>query len=147
MFQGCTMPVFSNSVESNFEVLQAALQGVNAFNAGGAMLRLFKNNFQPTYASLLSDFLEANFTGYVPVALAGQFPTPRKQIDGLYACTTPSFTFTNAGGSAQVLYGFYVSKGTNWYFGAAFPSPVILNPGGTLPFILTWQAAAIGLAF
>jgi hypothetical protein len=139
------MPVYYNSVPSNYEVLLATQQLVTLLNSAPGWLRLFKNIFTPAYGSLPSDFVEANFTGYTPVSLSGAFSAPAKQVDGYYTSSTPTLSFTNSGASPSTVYGWWVSAGANWFFGGAFQSPVTIESGGTFAFGLTWQGLALGL--
>jgi hypothetical protein len=137
--------ILSNSVPSNYEVLQATQQLVKTLNATPGWCRLFKNNFGPTPATLRTDFVEADFTGYTPFDLTGAFPDPSKQIDGFYSSASAEISFANSGGSSQTIYGWWVSAGSNWYWSGLFDAPVVMAPSSTLSFFLTWQGVNLGL--
>jgi len=139
------MPIFFNATPSNYEVLQATQQLVKVLNATPGWLRLFKNFFTPAYASPFSAFTEANFSGYSPLSLSGAFADPAKQVDGLYASATSNFSWMNSGIAAQMVYGYWISAGVNWYFAGTFASPINLLPSQTLTVSLTWQGLALGL--
>lgn len=135
-----------NAICSNFESLSAQKQLLDLMDGGGFMLRLFRNNFFPTQASLLSDFIDANFTGYSARSLTNQFFQPKKVIDGFYGSRSLPQNFTNSGIFDATVYGFFVSKGTQWYWGGAFYTPFVLVPTVTLTLILTWQGADLAVA-
>jgi len=93
----------------------------------GAVLRLFDNNETPDEASVLSDFNEASFTGYSPVALTG-WSAGYDDGAGKAKSDAPSagFTPTGAGGSGS-LYGWFLTNSGNTvlYAASRFGSPPI----------------------
>ncbi len=142
------MPITTaNSVASNFEVNLAVQQLLKILNTAPGFLQLYKNPLVPTPASLIGDFIPANFAGYIPQNLAGQFPFPSKQLDGFYSSTTIQFLFQNTGFPDAVVYGFYVTAGANWYWAGSFANPITIPAGGgVLPMTLTWQGVDLSLA-
>jgi hypothetical protein len=92
-------------------------------------LRLFKNNFTPTPASILSAFTQADFTGYASVSLASQFGAQTKIVDGEYQINSGTYTFTWTGGSDQTVYGWYIDDGTDVKFSQTFPSAILMTTG------------------
>ena len=62
-------------------------------NTANTYLRLFKNNFTPDPSNILSDFTEADFTGYAAVQVNSKFGSPYKVIDGEYQTDSASKLF------------------------------------------------------
>ena len=83
-------------------------------NTANTYLRLFKNNFTPDPSNILSDFTEADFTGYAAVQVNSKFGSPYKVIDGEYQTDSSAFSYACSGGSSQTLYGWYLT----WFDGS-----------------------------
>jgi hypothetical protein len=70
---------------------------------------LFSNNYTVVDATTLADFTQATFTGYSSVAVArADFSAPAITSNVAYANTSAPPTFTCTGGSAQLVYGWYL---------------------------------------
>ncbi len=130
------MPL-ANGVVSNYHLnLQtAALRAV--LNIGHT-LRLFKNNFTPTPANVLSDFTQADFVGYAGQSLNGVFAAQTKITDGEYQTQAASQTFAFSSGSAQTVYGWYIDDGVGVRYSYHFDNPVNMTAGVSL--VITVQA-------
>lgn len=99
-----------------------------------AMLRLFRNDFEPDPDSVLDDFMEANWTGYAAVSLLGELSAAAKlslgwwqSQSGLYEYQPP---VTNPG---NVVYGLYVTQSGTVRASLRFDAPITMSPG-SLPF-------------
>ena len=73
------------------------------------VLRLFKNNLTPTNASVLSDFTEADFTGYAAITLTGGSWTTTPGAPSIATYVAQTFT-CSAAGAAQTIYGYYITR-------------------------------------
>ena len=96
------------------------------------VLRLFKNNFSPVNASVLSDFTEADFTGYSSVSLTGGSWTTTQGAPSTATYAQQAFTGT---GAAQTVYGYYItrtSSGRVWYY-QRFTTPI--SVGSSTPVL------------
>lgn len=74
----------------------------------GHQLCLFKNIALLSPATALGDLIEATFTGYARVNLAGKFNAPAFVKDGEYQLTMTAVNFTCTGGLAQDVYGWFI---------------------------------------
>jgi|KBSMisStaDraftv2_1062788.scaffolds.fasta_scaffold26870_3 hypothetical protein len=105
-------------------------------NTANTYLRLFKNNFTPTPASVAGDFTEADFTGYAAVQVNSKFGSPYKVIDGEYQTDSSAFSYSCSGGSSQNLYGWYLTwfdGSTTWVLkSGVFASVFAMASGGSL---------------
>ena len=96
------------------------------------VLRLFKNNFSPANSSVLSDFTEADFTGYSAITLTGASWVTTQADPSTATYAQQAFTGT---GTAQTVYGYYItrtSSGRVWYY-QRFTTP--LSIGSVTPAI------------
>lgn len=75
-------------------------------------LHLFSNDFSPNCASLISDFTEVFFPGYAPQIFGGTLREPLKIADGWYRLASGLFSFLPTADSDQLIYGWYVSRGS-----------------------------------
>lgn len=105
-----------------------------------AVLRLFQNNFTPTPANVLSDFVEATFQGYASINLMGHLGAKSQIQAGEWHFFSDVFTYSAPlSGSPQTIYGWYVQyprlDGTHLFGSARFDAPVVMQVGG-LPFSL-----------
>lgn len=108
-------------------------------NVGVKHLRLFKNSFLPTPASLLSDFQECTFTGYSAKLLSNIFGNPTKVQDGQYQIDSGLQTFSCTGGLSQAIWGWYVDDGTFLLAAQVFASATTIVSGGVFSFSLRPQ--------
>jgi len=107
----------------------------------GAVLRLFRNDLEPTPASVAVDFVEANFPGYSPVLLAGEMTGPIKAADGHYESLTNQYTFfPPASGSGNVIFGGYVTLDGVAVAADRFPEPIPMTIGSP-PFRLRMRVS------
>lgn len=129
-----------------YEGYQSLMGGALASFAAGAnaaRVRLFKNNLTPTKDSIWTDFVEADFSGYLPI------PVPSAVDQGL----TPAHidvwkfakvTFVISALPQQVVYGYWVDH-LNPYTSLRrslwcqrFDAPFLFSaPGVSLPVTLT----------
>jgi hypothetical protein len=105
--------------------------------AGPTTIRLFSNVVTPTPTSQLSDFTEADFTGYGAVTISSWTDSfwasqgAAFQMPGVTVVFAPASPYT----VGQVIYGYFVqntpSSGPATLVGAeVFPSPVSMSQAG-----------------
>lgn len=105
--------------------------------AGPTTIRLFSNVVTPTPNSALSDFTEANFTGYSDVTISswtGAFWASQGaafQMPGVTVVFAPASPYT----VGQVIYGYFVqntpTSGPATLVGAEnFPNPISMSQAG-----------------
>jgi hypothetical protein len=104
-------------------------------------LKLFVNALTVTPATPFASFVEASFTGYAAVDLAGQFTGPTKIQDGQFQITTPFYTFSCTGGAGQTVYGWWIDDGTSMKLAQTFDTPISITPGS--PYTLQVQPQEI----
>jgi len=112
--------------------LEAALTWlVNRWSAATpAVLRLFRNDFQPTPATLASSFMEANFAGYNPVLLTGELTPPAKVQDGFWESLSDLYEFTPpAAPPGNVIFGAYLTLAGVAVASGRFDQSITMNPG------------------
>jgi len=118
---------------------------------GRLCLRLFKNDFTPTAASVYADFTECTFSGYSRVNLTPSLWTSAIiASDQAITAFTPQY-FTHSGGATNnVAYGYYVTTDPSLgddrvIFCDRFDSPTTFNGiGCTLPVGLQLSSASLG---
>lgn len=96
-----------------------------ALNAGTAKLRLFKNNHTPDEADDISDYTEADFSGYAAATIgAWNAATYAGGLANVEATTAQTFT-NSTGAVGNDVYGYYVtdSAGTVLYYAQRANSP------------------------
>jgi hypothetical protein len=94
--------------------LMATLTSQLAVIGTSCHVHLYSNNYTPTNLSAVSNFTEADFTGYSDVATTG-FSTPSWQSQGAaVAWSEPMAVFTTASPYTvgQTIYGYWVDSGT-----------------------------------
>jgi len=95
-----------------------------------AVLRLFRNDFSPTPATLASAFMEANWTGYNPVLLTGQLSAPAKAADGFWESLSDLYRFDPpAAPPGNIVYGAYLTLLGVAVASTRFDAPITMNPG------------------
>lgn len=107
----------------------------SVLTGSGCILRLFTNDFQPTPASAIADFIEATFTGYASQSLGTDWTAAAIISPGVARMNTSIRTFSFTGGSgSQTIYGFYAvnTAVTSLMFSKRFASPIVLSPTNTL---------------
>jgi hypothetical protein len=84
-------------------------------------IKLFSNNFTPSNQSILSDFTEADFTGYLAVATTGYTAPAWVSNNAAVAYSLPLAAFNTASPYTvgQTIYGYYLVSGTG--------SPVLIG--------------------
>jgi hypothetical protein len=99
------MGVFPDS--GLIDALAALLSGY-----GPLTLRLAKNNVTITRATVLTDFTEANYSGYAPQTL-GTFATPAlDSVNHRSYAAAPALSFQNTTGSVgNSIYAVYATNG------------------------------------
>jgi hypothetical protein len=113
--------------------LSTALAALSNMIATGGILEagkihLYTNNLQPSPQTQLTDFVEADYVGYLAVAW-GAWGAPYIGIDGLAHATAPGIQFQPTDGTTpNTVYGFYATNtaGTALIFSALFVQPVDL---------------------
>ena len=69
-------------------------------------VRLYKNDFTPTIDSEVSDFTEADFSGYSGESVSG---STGLDANGYPVLTDPAYVFQHNGGATMnTIYGFYI---------------------------------------
>jgi hypothetical protein len=133
-----------------------SIQNVTAgwTGAGPSTIRLFSNVVTPTPNSQLSDFTEANFTGYADVTISswtGPFWASQGaafQMPGVTVVFTPASPYT----VGQVIYGYFVqntpTSGPATLIGAeVFPNPVSMaGPGDQIVLGFLYGISNAGLS-
>lgn len=119
--------------------LRRALLGLDTLDLSalltGSVVRLFQNDFQPTPLSLITDFTEADFTGYAAVAVAdwGNVVNLGQEVIGFHANADYVATGTAV---TNTVYGYYVPVddiNIPWAICERFATPVpIANIGDFL---------------
>jgi hypothetical protein len=107
----------------------------------GVKYHLFSNNYTPTLDTLLSNLVEASWSGYTAVSLTWS----SYSINGVsshsgFALASP-ISFGNSSGSSQNAYGYYVTDSGNTLLLAVarFDAPPVVIPnGGTATVIPVW---------
>lgn len=124
------------NITTNYELL-LEIDAIRArFNAL-TTLHLYKNNYVPTPASALSDFVECDFSGYAEVDLSGEWSSPVLNLDGEYEMSTDPHSYTQHGGATgNTVYGIFIDDGTEVVICRRFDTPIAANPG-SLGFELT----------
>jgi hypothetical protein len=96
----------------------------------GAIVHLFKNNFTPSPASVLADYMEADFSGYAASAAIVWNPAAFLP-DGTAVVTGDAKVFgtTSPATILNTVYGWYATNagGTVLLFGRRFDNPIALN--------------------
>jgi hypothetical protein len=88
--------------------LTAALAGIST-----CQIRLYSNNYTPTNASLLTNFTEANFTGYTAVTNASWNAPSWAGQGAAVGYSKEVATFQPTGTTiTQTVYGYYVTIGS-----------------------------------
>lgn len=82
------------------------------------VLRLFVNDFQPDAFSTIADFVEASFGGYSPITLNGWGPVLLAGTDMAMVQEQSRQFMAGTAPFDQVVYGYYLTKPTNYYVGA-----------------------------
>lgn len=109
--------------------------------------RLYTNNITPGTGTVLTDFVEASFTGYAAVQ-GGTITWPAATLNGHIAQSTGSnIVFNNSSGAAVNVYGVYVTDGavaTKLYFAERdLNAPVSIPAGGTYVYTPNQQFKSI----
>jgi len=95
-----------------------------------ATLRLFRNDLEPTPATEVAEFLEANWGGYTPISLLNQLAVPTLAQDGDWESTTAKFVFVPpAIGVGNRIYGCYITLGGFLEAAQRFVQPFDMVPG------------------
>ncbi len=109
-------------------------------------VHLFTNMVTPTAESLLADFTEATFAGYVAVALptlAGPVHLPN---DSQALLAEVNFIGTTVAPPGEAIQGYYITDTTNaiLYIAELFGTPIpIANPGDYLTLAIILPEAAV----
>lgn len=120
-----------NDLVASNALLKTTATDLMVFLNNGTFLGLYTNPLSPSPAHVLGDFAEANFGGYRRQPINFTFPPPRKQQDGEYESTGPEFTFTCNANPSNLVYGWYLSNGTDVLLSAPFTMPIPVNVGTT----------------
>lgn len=108
---------------------------LNAVIAETMIVKLFKNDFVPLVTSDVADYVEATFPGYSSQPI-GVFADPEYDaITEQSTCTAPLLTWTQTSGSAQNIYGYYVtsSDGSLVYFAQRGDYvPIVMSAGNSM---------------
>lgn len=114
---------------------------LNALKAASAPLdavtiRLFSNDFQPDDASVLADFTEADFDGYLESA-AVVWEDAYTDINGLAHLRGDLKVFNCTGGTTpNTIYGWYAVTTTTLKLSQRFETPIPINAAGQAVLVL-----------
>ena len=101
--------------------------------AGGKLprIRLFKNNYTPVNSSTYADFTEADFSGYAGYAsLSWGAAFINGSTQGEIDATQVTWTH-NGGGTANTVYGIYITDGSNnLMYAERFSAPISMSTSG-----------------
>lgn len=128
-------------VNSNFSVLTNLENLIDLLQAPYS-LRLFGNDFIPTPASVIADFIEGPFFGYARQVLTGNFNAPIKIRDGFYASVSNQFTFAFAAPTDTLSYGWWVSNDVEVLLSGRFDVPRACNQFAVVQLQITLQSLA-----
>ena len=130
-------------VASNALMLQRA-QTLQTLLNSGHWFALFSNDIDPTPATMLPEFLEANFSGYSPFDLTDQFAAPIREVDGEYVLTGNTGFFGCESGT-QTIYGGYIHDGVDVKLSQRFDNPLDLTAGSSFTVPLVVQDLALSI--
>lgn len=92
------------------DYLQGATGGPNPLCA----LRLYRNDIAPNLDTTLADLVEANFPGYGPRMIGGQFPFPVTNAENFAQSDGPTVTWNATNQSSDtVTHGWYITFQTD----------------------------------
>lgn len=122
----------NHNIFTNQELISVATFLRDRWNGTpGATFRLFRNNLDPTPASVKLDFTECNFGGYVPQMLTGDMSELAKIQDGWYQSVSSNFVYyPPTVGIGNVVYGSFVLFGGEVVACSRFPTPIPIEVGG-----------------
>ena len=121
-------------------VKQHALQNYvdGAMNDDIKTMHLFKNDYTPDDNSVLSDFTEADFVGYVAQTVPnGTWSTVAVVAHVAKTVNGTTITFdADSTATAQTIYGYYYTNVDDEYAGAQrFDTPVVMHANESLDVI------------
>lgn len=133
-------------ISASNAVLEQVAGGLRASLNWGHVLRLYVNDYEPTPASVLSDFAEATFPGYAEFDLTDQWEDVYKIVDGEYQFATPVIPFLSTGASVEVVYGWFIVGGSKVKLSGRFLDSTLMSSGVSLParvLVQTWAMSAL----
>lgn len=87
--------------------LRTELDDIKINTLDGGKLKLFKNDFTPTPATVIGDFIEADFSGYAAKTIAA-FGAVHTNPDGSAEVASPLEQFDHSGGAvSNLVYGWW----------------------------------------
>lgn len=104
---------------------------------GGVYLCLGTADFTPDPSSVLADFVEATFSGYLRGLLAADWSAGVLMPDAVALTATDEVTFTNSGGAASPLiytYFFFHPPTSQIVLGGRFDLPFQIPAAGSRTF-------------
>jgi hypothetical protein len=102
----------ANPVRSTVQ-LDKELVDIEAYIApatNASAVKLFKNDFTPTSASVLADFTEAAFTGYAAVVLTAAMLTPIITGPGIKSLHGNIDFIASGSPTPETIFGYYVTS-------------------------------------
>lgn len=132
--------MFVQTQIAQLEMLNYVISEMIGVSMSFPTVHLFSNNFQPTNTSVLTDFTEADFTGYAAVQLTS-WTVQAWQSQGAAVTYSNPANFRPSGTTVlQTVYGYYVTVGSGpTYLGAenigAFPFPTVATE---LNVVVAW---------
>lgn len=103
------------------------------FNSANVLVRTFKNDYSPSFATVLSDFTESDFEGYAAVGVSlWSFTGFAGHIGYIASADGCDYLVTGGAGPPQLLFGYYVcDAGGNLLWGERDPDgPVSMTSTG-----------------
>ena len=100
------------------------------------VMKLFKNDFTPTPGTVVGDYTEATYPGYLPGTIVNADWLPvavAAHVASITNSTKTEFFANNAGFVSQVIYGYWVEDDSGTYqYGERFALPKTIEPGDEL---------------
>lgn len=108
-----------------------------------ATVHLFTNDYTPTPASVVGDFTEAVFTGYVDKAIPGWTANEYLLLGSVTTTGTTVLSWAGPGdATGETIFGYYVlsaGAGTPFIYAARLPEQFALaNPANVLDLVPTY---------
>lgn len=118
-------------VPSVGEVVLLELIRGNMLNLGGGIF-LFKNDYTPDNDTILTDFTEADFTGYASQAIPATWALTTVIAGRAFTSNAPMVFLCTGGATPNNIYGYWITDGSgNLIFAERFASaPLVMDTAG-----------------
>lgn len=135
-------------VASNALLHERADRLADLLNSGHS-LHLFQNNITLKPSTVVGNFIEAGFPGYLPTNLNNKFGLGVKLVDGAYSSTCTPQIFTCTADYEVPCLGWYIQDQFTLKFSHRFPFPLIMTTGRILTLRLqieVWGLCSVASA-